>query len=124
VADDEEVPVRHLRPAPRRRPTLLVVASLAALVLVAGCGSDTAPVARSKPNPIHQQNERYLLKLHWKPEQARCVGRRVEVDLEELLKGGQGDPDPTKSKGYEQFAAAVRTCIDRDPSIVTTTTGA
>jgi hypothetical protein len=120
VVEVEEVRMRRQRSRHHR----LAPIALAALVLLAACGSDAPPAAPAgKANPMHERNERYLRSLSWKPEQARCVGRKVSVDLEVLLKGGEGDPDPTKEQGYQEFAAAVRVCIDQDDDIVTTTTG-
>ena len=112
---------RHHRPALRRLALLGVAASM----LLGACsssdgGGDDAP----SPAELQRRNRAFLIeRANFDEEQADCVSRNVTEDLRTLLSKGSGDSDLTKKAGYEEFAAAVRTCVRQDESITTTTGG-
>ncbi len=114
----------------RRWSTASAVAVSAALTVLAACsstpsetdaGSDAGEVQPLGRREVEEANRAYLLELGYEEEQARCVSRKVTVDLEQLLSGSDGGGKPTEKPGFDEFADATRSCIAADAELTTTT---
>ncbi|HEX2576269.1 MAG TPA: hypothetical protein VHK88_07955 [Aquihabitans sp.] len=119
MVDVEEVPVRGQRNPVARPWTAFVLAA----ALLAGCSSsdDDGGSAASRAEALRAANRAYLLERDFERDQARCISRKVTVDLEELLSAPDGDEAVDDREGYEQLEAATAECIRADADVTSTT---
>ena len=111
-------PTSH--PASRRHAIL--ASTIALLLLFGACGSGGDGSGGSDADRLVEANREYLRRADWEEDQASCVSKKVDVDLEDLLSSSDGATDPTQKDEFEQFAEAVRECLRDDDDLVPSST--